>query len=343
MTQDHKDDKFGCMFCGLNSRDGEEHRLTEEHVIPEVLGGWLTIPFVCRKCNSDYLGSKIESKLKKNGFVVTALDRLRIQPRRLAYREANIELEFNLLGKLKAQFNKEDKPTFISQKLKDDSIIIPEDKAKEVLKKQIARWQNKTGEKINFNLSDFDNLPYDIALPIYGTKICFIKRKNQGASITIAGLDEPIPFRIPAIIAFEHLAGLYYPFVLRKEFDPISLWILNKNRNRHVLLNTPLRNLKPDDLDYLPYHFIKFGFQSGGLSAIVGLFGVIKFLVFLAELNNIDDFPAKDLLEFYHVYDLKKRELTPEKPSKVIEEDDRILLDAVTKWGLQELRNENTG
>lgn len=132
-----------CIFCGLNSENGDAHKLTDEHVIPQVLGGWLKIPFVCKTCNNDHLGSKIESRLKKNCYIVSALEKLKIQQPDLAYHNAKIDIDFNLAGKLKGYFNKQGKPEYYSQKIEDDSIITPENKAKEVLKKQIKRWEKK--------------------------------------------------------------------------------------------------------------------------------------------------------------------------------------------------------
>lgn len=199
----------------------------------------------------------------------------------------------------------------------------------------------ETSQKINFDINDFDNLPYDIFIPIYGTDISFIKRRNRKCTITISDLDESIPFRLPALIAFEHLAGLYYPYILKKEFDPIRSWILSEEENQFVLLNTHLRDVKPNDLTYLPYHYIRIGCQLGGLSAIIGLFGTIKFLVFLAEIGNIDDFPSRDILNYYHVYDLNKKELIPDNPLAEVKEHDDLLLDSVTVWGLRELHNHN--
>ncbi len=333
--------EFRCIFCGLNSKNGEAHILTNEHIIPEVLGGWLTIPFVCKTCNNDYLGSKIESKLKKNAYVVSALDKLKIQSPDLAYRNAKIEMDFDLTGKLIGYFNEKRKPEYYSQKIEDESIITPENKAKEVLSKQIERFEKKTGQKVDFDVNEFDNLPYNIVIPIYGTDISFIKRRDKKPIITITGLDQPIPFRIPAIIAFEHLSGLYYPFVLKEEFDPIKSWILSDEENRFVLLNTNLNDLNPSDINFLPFHYIRIGYQSGGLSAIVELFGIIKFLVFLAEIENIDDFPPKDILNYYHVYDLKKRKLFPYKPSIEVKEQDDLLLKGITIWGLGKLHDHD--
>jgi len=333
--------ELACIFCGLNSNDGEKHAITDEHIIPKVLGGWLTLPFVCKDCNNNRIGSRIESILKKNSFIVSALNKLNIQPKKLAFREAKIELDFNLSGKLKAKYDKSDKPEYYPQQIDDGSIIAPENEAKGLLKKQIERWEKNTGKKVEFDISEFDNFPYDIAIPIYGTDISFIKRRNQKATVTISRLDAPIPFEIPAIIAFEHLAGLDYNFIRKKEFDHIANWILNNGKNCHVLLNTMLRNISPDDLEYLPYHYIKYGFQSEGISAIVVLFGVIKFLVFLGEIENINDFAHQDILDYYHVYDLNTKELLPTNAPSHVSEHDNMLLESVTQWGKWEMHNDD--
>ena len=148
-------------------------------------------------------------------------------------------------------------------------------------------------------------------------------------------MGEPISFKIPAIIAFEHLAGLYYPFVMKPEFDSIREWILNDGNNCHVLLNSHLSDRKPDEIEYLPYHHVRIGFQAGGLTAIVGLFGIIKYSVFLAELEDLNDFPQPDIFDYYHVYDINKKELIPHSGREIRENDD-MLLESVTVWGKYE-------
>jgi hypothetical protein len=73
--------KLRCLFCGLNEECGEEHTLSDEHIIPQVLGGWVTIPFVCTHCNNVRFGRAFEAKLKKNAYVVVALEQLDLQKR----------------------------------------------------------------------------------------------------------------------------------------------------------------------------------------------------------------------------------------------------------------------
>ena len=327
-----------CIFCGLNSQDGEDHILTEEHVIPKVLGGWISVPFVCKTCNNNF-GNKLESELKKNIYIVSALDKLKIQLKKLAYRNATIEQQIQPGIRLKGKYDRDDNPIFYSQKIEDGSIITPESEVKAFLKKKIERFEKQTGKKVEFDINEFDNLPFDIAIPIYGTDISFIKRKSEKTIVTILGLNQSIPFRVIAKITVVHLSGLYYPFILKEEFEPIKQWILNNGENHYVLLNTSLNNLKPNELEYIPYHVIKYSFQLGGLSAIVGIFG-IKFLVFLAKLDNIDDFPFREIFDYYHIYDIKNKDFYKDNPpQKVLEEDD-LLLKGVTSWGLIELNRK---
>lgn len=333
------DKEIRCIFCGLNSEKGEAHKLTDEHIIPQVLGGFFTIDTVCAKCNSD-LGGKIVSILKENIYIVTAITKLGIQPPDLSYKNAKVNMYFNHGGRIKGYFNNKGKPEFGRQEIEDGSIITPEKDGKEILKILIDKCNKKSGQPVNSNIDKFDNLPYDLTIPISGTDISIIKRKNQKPKIEISGLDQPIPFRIPAIIAFEHLAYLSYPYVLRKEFDPIRAWILNDNvENRFILLHTILRDIEPDNINYLPYHYVRIGYQSGCLSAIVGLFGVIKFLVFFAELGNVEYYPHKDIAKYYYVYDLKKKKMISYEPPIEVKEKDSALMNSVSIWGMLKLHN----
>jgi hypothetical protein len=59
--------KMKCIFCNLET-DG-----TVEHIIPEFLGGSLTINQVCKCCN-DKMGSGFEGTVSKEGFFDTYLN-----------------------------------------------------------------------------------------------------------------------------------------------------------------------------------------------------------------------------------------------------------------------------
>ena len=168
-----------CIFCKKNSSDGEEHHITDEHVIPKSLGGFLTIPFVCKRCNNYNIGSQIESELKKNGYIVAAIDQLSLQTKAKAYREADIRMDFDQVKNLIAKYDDKGNANYHSQTIDDGSMIAPENDAKEILRKQIERYEKSTGTKVSFNIDEYDKLPYNLAIPVYPSDICFIKRKDQ--------------------------------------------------------------------------------------------------------------------------------------------------------------------
>lgn len=210
-------------------------------------------------------------------------------------------------------------------------MLVSEDETESVLKKQIARHERKTGKRVEFDLNKFGDMPYDTPIAVSETGISIIKKRDKEATLIISGLDQPIPFRLPAKIAFEHLAGLYYPYVMKNEFNPIREWILKEGPNTFVLLNTRLSDRKPSEVNYLPYHYVRINYQAGGLSAIVGLFGTIKFLVFLGKLENVEDFPFKDMMNNYHVYGLREKKLLPQDADIKLRKTDDLFLDGVTR------------
>ena len=59
-----------CIICLANDA------LTEEHVIPEALGGDLTCYFLCKPCN-DVFGSSFEAKAKTDPAIRIAVRNLR--------------------------------------------------------------------------------------------------------------------------------------------------------------------------------------------------------------------------------------------------------------------------
>jgi hypothetical protein len=330
-----------CIFCGKNAAIGDEHRMSREHVIPQVIGGWLTIPFVCVDCNNNRFGAQFESELKKNGFIVAAIDRLGLQDKAAAYKSAKLTMVIDGDKPLLAYLDQTNTPRIFPQIISDGSMIVSEDKAKGVLQKQIERYERDTGHRSTFDIDSFDKLPYDIVIPVYGDDLSFIKRKNRESSITITELDKPIPFIVPAKIAFEHLAGFSYSFVLREEFNPIRDWLHHgdPNVNNHVRLNSCLLNLRPDELTYEPFHFVRLGYQEQCLSAIVGLFGSIVFSVFLAHIPDFSAIPFPEMIGPYHIYDVKNRKVFPTNaPEKIVKEDDQDL-QFVSQHGHEKLKD----
>lgn len=320
---------IACIYCKIENLGAE---LSDEHIIPHVLGGVFKIPVVCKEHN-DKFGHTLESELKRNGFIVTAIDKLKLQPPNLAYREATIRISLDNEAELKGYIDEHGAAKIFPQDSTKEYKVIPEEQTFEVLKKQIERFEKKAGKKVNFNFDDFDKLPYDIIIPVYGTAIAFIKRRTKAGNVIIYGLDQPISFRVIAKIALTHLAALYYPFVMKDEFDAIKGYILHGGANRFVMIHTLLRDAEPKSINYLPYHYVRIKFVEGALAAIICLFGTIKFMVCFEEFSNIDEFKLRSLLDNYHVYDINDRNIFSAKGDDELREWDDMLLRSVVVWG----------
>lgn len=324
-----------CVFCKKNEEDGLEHIMSEEHIIPEVLGGWIAVPTVCKKCNNTY-GNQFESKLKKNGFIVTAIDQLKIQPPDKAYRHAKFEITFDDGHTVFAKKTPNGKHKMIPTKQDDDSLIVSEKDGKEILRKQIERFEKENNVKINFDIDFYDKAPYGIVIPIYGTDICFLKTKNKSTEVKVSQLTEYIPFIIPAKIAFVHLSAIYYPLVMDDCFNLIRESILNDDLYGKVVINSLLHMVKdPKDLEYKNFHYVRYSIIDNDLVAIVGLFSSLIFTVYLGNIEEIEiGENIKQFFNNYHVYELKNKTIFVDKPPQDIIDDHDTLL-----RGIQVLAN----
>lgn len=334
-----------CIFCKKNSLDGDNHILTNEHIVPQVIGGWLTIPYVCKKCNNETFGSEFEAELKENGYIVAALDKLNIKPKKEAYRAADLRLLFpSKQDKLKAYFNENGIAQFYPQRLKDNSMLVPEDDAKQILSKQIKRYEKEHNVKIEFDIESYSDLPYNIAIPIYGTDIHFIKTRDEKADLYYHNLSKPISPLLPATISFELLASLDYNLVMNPCFDSFRNWILKNGKNTFVLLNRHLRGTDPLGVHYLPNHFIRFGYYSNCLVAVVGIFGVFKYSVFFGKINNLECPQLLRVLDKYMIFDLANLKTFLFEGDDQSIADDKLFLESMARYGLimNKLENEQS-
>ena len=256
-----------------------------------------------------------------------------MQPKKEVYRAANIQIKIEGELPLRGYFDSAGLPKIRPQDSGKNYRVVDETESPEVLRKQIERIEKKTGQKVEFDIDSFGQLPYDIAIPVSGTGISFIKRRDKKSSISIVGLTQPIPFVAIARIALLHLAGLDHEFSMKDAFDPLKRWILKGGENSYVLLHTNLKDVDPRALQYVPFHYVRICHQHGALSAIICLFGTLKFLVFLADVDDIHDFNAKSFLDYYHMYDIEKREIIQYRGPSEIYDFDTSLLRSVTVWG----------
>jgi HNH endonuclease len=316
-----------CLYCAVDPRDSP---LSEEHVVPAVLGGWLTHRCVC-KLHNEQLGTDFESKLKRNAFVAHALHAMKLQPFAMAYRQGKVMIETpdgrELLGKIEGG-----KPKLTCQGVSADELVAPEEDAKAILRKLIEKLQKRDNILISWNENDFDSFPYERLCHIPETGISFSKKMGGPGFVRIDNLDGSIPFQVPAKIAFTHLAALGCPFVQSPSFNPLKTWILRGGDNHFALLGRRIDALEPSELDFKPYHYIKYHFAGPHLLAVVTLFSAIRFGVYLAELPDLPRWPQFSALERYHVYDLHKKVVFPSHCQGDLERDHLTFLDAVLAW-----------
>jgi hypothetical protein len=128
---------------------------------------------------------------------------------------------------------------------------------------------------------------------VRGTDICFIKRQGQVGQVEILGLDQPIPFRVPAKIALSHIAAIEPQLAHGNSFRELKSWLLGSGPNKFVMLNSPLQGEDPYQLNYSPVHHLTYRINGDAVSAVVTLFDIIKFSVFLGSSSHI---PASHIL-----------------------------------------------
>ena len=316
-----------CLYCAVEPRTSQ---LSDEHIVPEVLGGWLRYRCVC-KSHNEQLGSDLESKLKKNAFVAHALHSLRLQTLDQAYHHAKVTIQ-TFDGKEFRGTIEGAQPRLIPQDTPNDGRIVPEEDIKAILQTILARFEATHNVRLTWQDSDFDSPPYGELCRIPGTPIAFIKRKGGSGFVQLDGLNGPIPLGVPAKIALTHLAALGCPFIQSQSFGPLKTWILQGGDNHFVLIGRRMDSLEASELTYKPFHYIKYRFVGPHLLALVTLFSAIRFGVYLAELPEMAQWQYLPALDRYHVYDLREKVVFASHCQDGLEEDHIALMNAVLAW-----------
>jgi HNH endonuclease len=314
-----------CVYCEI---DPLSSVISDEHVIPHVLGGWITAPIACKRHN-EILGEQIEGILKRNGYIAVAIARLGLRTPDAAFRDADIQVRFSKDHVMRANLDSSGSPQLAPRTIDDGSLLVPEDYSVSVLQKQVRRYETTHNTTVNFDWATFESLPFDQVHRVPGTDICFIKRQGQVGQVQLLGLNQPIPFRVPAKIALSHVAAIEPQLARGSSFRELKSWILKSGPNKFVMLNSLLQGEDPAQLDYRPVHHLTYRINGDAVSAVVTLFGIMKFSVFLGSSSHITGFPHLDVFEGYHVYDIKRRSVYRTHAPQEYAEQDRLLLDVV--------------
>jgi hypothetical protein len=185
-----------CIACGNLAV------LTEEHLIPQSLGGRLTADFLCKSCNDD-LGRRIEALAKKDPAIVLAIRNFEARHPEQARRLADgMDLIVHSEGGSSRARRRGNSIRVRAHQLPDGSLVQPTDDARESVRR-ILEKQGTPPTPLEDALRKFDSAPSDERVEIApGLEIVkwTILRIQPDPSGT------PLNPLLPLKIAFEFLA-----------------------------------------------------------------------------------------------------------------------------------------
>jgi hypothetical protein len=192
-----------CIIC-LESKP-----LTDEHLIPEAIGGRLAVRFLCKPCN-DRMG-ELESRLKQDPAVRLAVEHLRPVVPKLADSIDNGQKFFVTGDAGRMRGSKSDGVFKIRGGHADDgSLILPTDEARKALGGILRKAHSEA--EVHEMLARFDAAPNDV--PIDLGELWAIKRAHDDPR---PALVDPRIDDVPVLkMAYEFLAchlmsGIYNP------------------------------------------------------------------------------------------------------------------------------------
>lgn len=256
-----------CILC-LN-----QYELTNEHIIPDSLGGRLTSQFLCIKCNST-LGRKIEHAARFDPSIRIAVQqlandipelvkKLSEKQRHIGQSESGLSPGFICNGDFR----------IFSKELPDGSLVQPT----EVAKKTVEKILKKSGDRklpIQDALRAFDNAPENKRIKIApGLEIVNWRIDKVTPDYSKSPLMNPV---IPLKIAYEfmacHLGTAIYNDVHQ----------LNDIRQSIIELHPDSKHYRVERLhaaEYKPFHGICFEGNNPYASFQIRLFGWLVFRV----------------------------------------------------------------
>lgn len=142
-----------------------EEPLTEEHVIPQAIGGILSVRFLCKSCNST-LGSTVEARVKTDPSIRCAIEAIRPLAPDIAARlgDGQEYIGETETGKLSGAL-KRGNFRVRAKKEVDGSLVLPTPDGRRYLSEHLRKlgWSD---DAIRASLSRFDAAPDDVMVPI---------------------------------------------------------------------------------------------------------------------------------------------------------------------------------
>ena len=186
-----------CLLC-LEVRE-----LTEEHLIPQALGGTLTCRFLCRACNSRF-GSGVEAAAKSDPSILLAVRKLQGHIPKLA--QALLESHPHVAageGPRTFGYVRDGLFRVSPQKRDDGSLILPTDEARDAIT-NILKRDGYGDTPIRQALDTWERMPENQPMSV-SLGLDVVKWSTDGIELDLSQA-KPIDPLLPAKIAFEFLA-----------------------------------------------------------------------------------------------------------------------------------------
>ena len=262
-----------CILC-LKSGD-----LSEEHIIPESIGGRLSIRFLCTNCNS-ILGRTVEKVAKTDPSIRIALENLSQEIPGL-YSQLTQNQPF--YGKSKAGivpgFFRNGEFFVKSNKMSDGSLIQPTKTAKKSIETILQR-QGCTKTQIEEALSKFDDTPSNEISEIHpGLEVSKWDVEKIELNFNGTSLMDPL---VPLKVAYEFIACHLGASICASEPQ------LEEIRNALFIQNTDNECFQVERLnakEYKPFHGLALERNKQHAQVQVRLFGWLAFRVHFKKLR----------------------------------------------------------
>lgn len=262
-----------CILC-LKSGN-----LSEEHIIPEAIGGSLTIRFLCTDCNSS-LGRTVENAAKADPSIRIALENL---SRDIPELYSLITENQPFFGHSKAGrvpgFFRNGQFYVQSKKMADGSLVQPTKNAKKSIE-TILKRQGCTKSQIAKALSKFDDAQSNEITDIYPSlEAC--KWDIERIELNFDGTSPMNPL-LPLKIAFEFIACHLGASICATEPQ------LEEIRNSLAIQDTDNECFQVERLnaeEYKPFHGIVFEGNNPHAQVQIRLFGRLAFRVHFKRLK----------------------------------------------------------
>jgi HNH endonuclease len=253
-----------CIICLKTERE-----FTNEHVIPESLGGILQCDFLCKDCNSK-LGGTFEAKAKCDPAVRRAISALQTE---LPALYASIEKgQSHLLATKAGQISgryRDGEVLHNGTTLADGTLLVPDSKTQFHLTNMLKR-QGSEDADVAAALERYKSAPFEVKVPI-SDGIAIIKRESSYVGPDFTN-SKPIDPLVVLKVAYEFSVLVMGAGILEPRFNEIRRCLIENDNSSNAFNVEPLEADKFDT-----FHGIAFEGNLPHATIQVRLFGKLAY------------------------------------------------------------------